>query len=417
MGIDAILKGLATAAINPLAFVAYICAITAWVILRWRVDRNKNLLDKLDGLPEKDRLPAIEREIGTIKLKEGLSPEQYLLSRVHLYYFLGFIVLCGVVVILFAISSYRTPNPVSPVPERNTVANLDEQVKPLRSFSGETKNKTNEAPKRNHLESQEMPKITKAQPPKPDIASVSPISPQAWQSIVISGTHFGTSPPFRDCTDFLVIRDLTANRAFPSTGPWGGCNNPILVTSWADNEIRIEGLPAYQHGQPAFTAGDTLKIEVRNPQETWNSSAWRSVTVTESTGPDSPAQTTPTSPSQKPEEGTHIASVTPISTKAWQRIVITGVHFGANTPINGCPDFIRITDLTANRFFPSLGPWGGCANPILITSWTDTKIVIEGFPAYQHGQDAFTVGDELKVELRSPEENWAPLKWYSLRVT
>ncbi len=275
-------------------------------------------------------------------------------------------------------------------------------------------------PKHPHVGSQEK-QLTKPQKAKPDIVSVSPISPQAWQNIVITGTHLGTNPPFRDCTDFLVIRDLTANRAFPSTGPWGGCNNPILVTSWTDNEIKIEGLPAYAHGQPAFNVGDTLKIEVRNPQESWNSPAYISVTVSEDPGPNDPRpnnaqQSNPISPSPNVERGTHIVSVTPITTKAWQRIVITGVHFGTNPPLRGCPDFIRITDLTTSRFFPSLGSWGDCANPILITSWTDTEIVIEGFPAYQQGQDAFMVGDALKVELRSPQENWAPLKWYSLRV-
>ena len=112
-----------------------------------------------------------------------------------------------------------------------------------------------------------------------------------------------------------------------------------------------------------------------------------------------------------------ITSVSPISPKAWQRIVINGTHFGASAPINGCPDFIRITDVMTNRLFPSLGPFGGCANPILVTSWTDTEILIEGLPAFQRGQDAFTVGDMLKVEVRNPQQNWAPMAWVSFRVT
>ena len=46
--------------------------------------------------------------MGVIELKEGLSPEQFLRSRIHSYYFLGFVVLCAVVVILVAISVYAS---------------------------------------------------------------------------------------------------------------------------------------------------------------------------------------------------------------------------------------------------------------------------------------------------------------------
>jgi hypothetical protein len=51
-----ILKGIGTAATNPLAFVVYIVAIGAWVFLRQRVDRNNNLLKRLAVLPKEDRL-------------------------------------------------------------------------------------------------------------------------------------------------------------------------------------------------------------------------------------------------------------------------------------------------------------------------------------------------------------------------
>jgi hypothetical protein len=94
-----ILRGIGTAATNPLAFVAYIVAIGAWVFLRQRVDRNNNLLKRLTVLPkEEDRLAALKAEMGTVPLNEGLSPEQWIRSRTHLYYFLGFVVLCVVLI-------------------------------------------------------------------------------------------------------------------------------------------------------------------------------------------------------------------------------------------------------------------------------------------------------------------------------
>jgi hypothetical protein len=62
----------------------------------------------LKDLPPKDRLDALKAEMGTVTLKEGLSPEQYLKSRIHLYYFLGFALICLVIVILVALA-YRQP--------------------------------------------------------------------------------------------------------------------------------------------------------------------------------------------------------------------------------------------------------------------------------------------------------------------
>jgi low affinity Fe/Cu permease len=108
MDFSSLLKGLGAAASSPLAFVAYLGAITAWAVLRWRVDRHKNLLAALDKVPANDRYKALKNEMGVVRLKEGLTPEQFLSSRIHLYYFLSFVVLCFVMVVLFAISAYKT---------------------------------------------------------------------------------------------------------------------------------------------------------------------------------------------------------------------------------------------------------------------------------------------------------------------
>jgi hypothetical protein len=118
--INQILKGISTAASNPLAFVSYIVALIAWVLIRIRVGRNKNLLERLKDLPKADRLEALKAEMGVLPIREGLSPEQWIRSRINRYYFLGFVVLCAVFVILFAISAYAAifkeklaPNSVS----------------------------------------------------------------------------------------------------------------------------------------------------------------------------------------------------------------------------------------------------------------------------------------------------------------
>ena len=79
----AALPGVAT---SPLAFVAYLAAVTACAGIAWRVNRNRQLLQHLDKLPEKARLEALRMEMGAVRLKSGLSPEQWILplQTVHL---------------------------------------------------------------------------------------------------------------------------------------------------------------------------------------------------------------------------------------------------------------------------------------------------------------------------------------------
>jgi hypothetical protein len=112
-----------------------------------------------------------------------------------------------------------------------------------------------------------------------------------------------------------------------------------------------------------------------------------------------------------------ITSVGPISPKAWQTILIKGTHFGMNAPFNGCSDLIRVTDLTSNQVVGPFAPGRFCYAPILVTSWADGEIVIEGFPSFQRGQDAFKVGDVIKIEIGNRQQQGAPMAWYSARVT
>ena len=79
------------------SLIAFALAIAAYVFIVWRVVRNKNLLQHLQKLPPKDRLGALETELGGVRLAAGLSPEQWLRSKMHKYYLLAFLATCGVV--------------------------------------------------------------------------------------------------------------------------------------------------------------------------------------------------------------------------------------------------------------------------------------------------------------------------------
>jgi hypothetical protein len=105
------IAALPTVATHPLAFVAYIVVVLAWLIVALKVKRNNNLLKVLDKLPSEDRLRALQSEMGSVQLAAGLSPEQYLRSRIHLYYFLGFSILCLVGLLIFVVSAVMGQNP------------------------------------------------------------------------------------------------------------------------------------------------------------------------------------------------------------------------------------------------------------------------------------------------------------------
>lgn len=127
----------------------------------------------------------------------------------------------------------------------------------------------------------------------------------------------------------------------------------------------------------------------------------------------------------KIKSGAEITSVGPINTEASQKIVIRGQHFGTYKPYNGCEPFLRITNLTNNQMFGQWAFWN--CTPLLVTSWTDTEIDIDGFPSFRPGQDVFKVGDMIRIEVANPQQqgwiasgdnfNGAPVAWYSVRVT
>jgi hypothetical protein len=101
------LSAIPSAAVNKYALGADALAISAYVITVWRVARNKNLLENLQKLPAKDRLSALEVETGGVRLAAGISPEQWVRSRIHKYYLLAFFATCAVAVAITALAAWK----------------------------------------------------------------------------------------------------------------------------------------------------------------------------------------------------------------------------------------------------------------------------------------------------------------------
>jgi hypothetical protein len=104
--VENFLNALPLAAKSPLAFCAYLLTLFAWFLIAWRVKRYRILLRYLKSLPARDRLAAIKAEIGAIEIKDGLTAEQWLKSRIHIFYFSGFCVVCVTILAIVALTVY-----------------------------------------------------------------------------------------------------------------------------------------------------------------------------------------------------------------------------------------------------------------------------------------------------------------------
>lgn len=82
------------------AVAGYVALTVAFVVVSLKVTRNKNLLNKIKSLPEKDRARVLQMEMGASYLATGLSPEQWLQQQRQRYYFVGFLAVCGLTVAL-----------------------------------------------------------------------------------------------------------------------------------------------------------------------------------------------------------------------------------------------------------------------------------------------------------------------------
>lgn len=107
-----LLSAIPAAAASPYAFAAYALVVAAYVITAWRVTRNKNLLDNLQKLSPKERVKVLEIEMGGVHLATGISPEQWVRSRIHRYYLFAFLATCAVVVALFGIAAVGRSSPL-----------------------------------------------------------------------------------------------------------------------------------------------------------------------------------------------------------------------------------------------------------------------------------------------------------------
>lgn len=90
---------------DPFTLIAYLALVVGWLVIAFRVKRNKELLAHIEKLPAEHRLEALRAEMGVPRLKT-LTPEQWLSGRAHSYYLVGFLAILatGAVVVTIAVN-------------------------------------------------------------------------------------------------------------------------------------------------------------------------------------------------------------------------------------------------------------------------------------------------------------------------
>jgi uncharacterized protein (TIGR03437 family) len=116
--------------------------------------------------------------------------------------------------------------------------------------------------------------------------------------------------------------------------------------------------------------------------------------------------------------GTYITSVSAILPQQTQTITITGKGFGTQAPYSGESAFIAFTDLSANPVWAAGGYVSDYVG-LVVSSWTDTQIVISGFVGEYGSTYHLNNGDIVNfyvANAQGPVQNYPELGSCSLTV-
>jgi hypothetical protein len=107
------LKAIPDAASTPYGVVAFLAVLLAWSIISYRVARNKNLIRHIGQFPLNDRRVIVQAEMGA-PVPPKLTPEQWIRSRIHRYYYYAFValIICFSVILILT-SAIRSAGPNS----------------------------------------------------------------------------------------------------------------------------------------------------------------------------------------------------------------------------------------------------------------------------------------------------------------
>lgn len=102
---------------------------------------------------------------------------------------------------------------------------------------------------------------------QPVITRVSKISTEQFQTIVITGSGFGTHKAYTGDSDYISLTDETASPGWEAGYEPYNDTVTLIVEKWVDTQIVLGGFSgAWGTYNYTLTIGDSEQIEVWNPQ-------------------------------------------------------------------------------------------------------------------------------------------------------
>lgn len=264
----------------------------------------------------------------------------------------------------------------------------------------------------------------------PTVASMSPnaLLPFTRQTLIFRGSGFGNVEPFNGPTCFLQFVDITNRNLYLGGVPRIYANLPIAgdfyVTEWTDTTIVIKEIygsgwrppgesPPWGGSIADFHPGDLVRVEVANPQKVGQypshglcgSPAARLFTHVASSLPGPRISSFSDGGAQTPVPGSSTVSISTIVPVAKQTITINGSGFGEHTPFQGHSRFLQVTDITANNWTSGASCANGCGTgpSVDVKSWTNSEVVLGGFPSGYGGADVLHPGDIVRISIANPQ--------------
>jgi protein involved in polysaccharide export with SLBB domain len=219
------------------------------------------------------------------------------------------------------------------------------------------------------------------------ITSVSAILPQQSQTITISGMGFGSHAAYTGDSNYIALVDTTA--AGWNAGHSGSAIT-LAVSSWTDSQIVLSGFSgSYGTNGWCISPGDQLSVKVWNAQ-TGSGPAIYPIVASGGTNTCTLA----------------INSVSPILPQQTQTITINGSDFGSQSAYTGDSNSIELVDSTGVVWDAG---HSGAAVPLVVSSWTDSQIVLSGFgSAYGTHGWCISPGDQLTVKVWNAQTGYGP---------
>jgi TonB family protein len=204
----------------------------------------------------------------------------------------------------------------------------------------------------------------------------------------------------------------SANNRTQTFGAAGNHQKPLDIPTIGETVSHFWAHHRYEGGFEGVLAA--FRVSAR--QSDWMLAKGISVDASAPSG-DAALNTTQLNADAAHADEPHIDSVSMVLPRDIQTITIAGKGFGTHDPYTGDSDYIRASNLTKGWNAGWAKDPGEDKATLVVSSWTDTEIVLSGFAgAYGRDQNVLSADDDLSFQVWNPQTGLGPAT-YRITVT